>query len=183
MKEMLPTRRLKSKNSLELLYFQIWIKYKTWQKFQMLFNKILKKIASCESTSKEVLFESSNITSHVTLSLYSPRKWEDCVKFYNQNFTLKLVEKVLFCPTVLDNEWRWWFIISNCHLVTDCYEKIWSLYALESKQHRRTGRGARGAAAPSPLPPNFGRLRFFGQQEKIGAKPVFKDVSMCFLLL
>lgn len=28
----------------------------------MLFNKILKKIASCESTGKEVLFEYSNIT-------------------------------------------------------------------------------------------------------------------------
>ena len=42
--------------------------------------------------------------------------------------------------------------------------------------HRRTGRGARGAAAP----PNFGQLRFFGQQEKILAKPVFKDVSMFF---
>ena len=38
--------------------------------------------------------------------------------------------------------------------------------------------GARGAAAP----PNFGQLRFFGQHEKIWAKPVFKDVSM-FLLL
>ena len=35
--------------------------------------------------------------------------------------------------------------------------------------HRRTGRGARGAAAP----PNFGQLRFFGQREKIWAKPVF----------
>ena len=33
--------------------------------------------------------------------------------------------------------------------------------------------GARGAAAP----PKFGQLRFFGQQEKIWAKPVFKDVS------
>ena len=37
----------------------------------------------------------------------------------------------------------------------------------------RTG-GARGAAAP----PNFGQLRFFGQQEKIWAKPVVKDVSV-----
>ena len=37
----------------------------------------------------------------------------------------------------------------------------------------RTG-GARGAAAP----PNFGQLKFFGQQEKIWAKPVFKDFSM-----
>ena len=40
----------------------------------------------------------------------------------------------------------------------------------------RTGRGAvgwaRGAAAA--LPPNF------GQQEKIWAKPVFKDISMLF---
>ena len=43
--------------------------------------------------------------------------------------------------------------------------------------HRRTGRGgARGAAAP----PKFGQLRFFGQQEKIWAKPVFKDVSMFY---
>ena len=39
----------------------------------------------------------------------------------------------------------------------------------------RAGGGARGAAAP---PPNFGQLRFFGQQEKIWARPVFKDVSM-----
>ena len=38
--------------------------------------------------------------------------------------------------------------------------------------------GAREAAAP----PNFGRLRFFGQQEKIWAKPVFKDVSMFFFI-
>ena len=34
--------------------------------------------------------------------------------------------------------------------------------------------GARGAAAP----PNYGQLRFFGQQEKIWAKPVFKNISM-----
>ena len=34
--------------------------------------------------------------------------------------------------------------------------------------------GARGAAAP----PKFGQLRFFGQEEKIWAKPVFKDVFM-----
>ena len=37
-------------------------------------------------------------------------------------------------------------------------------------------RGARGAAAP----PNFGQLIFFGQQEKIWAKPAFKDVFMFF---
>ena len=36
--------------------------------------------------------------------------------------------------------------------------------------------GARGAAAP----PNFGQLRIFGQQEKIWAKPAFKDVFMSF---
>ena len=42
------------------------------------------------------------------------------------------------------------------------------------------GGGARAAAAPPP--PNFGQLRFFGQHEKIWAKPVFKDVCM-FLLL
>ena len=38
--------------------------------------------------------------------------------------------------------------------------------------------GARGAAAP----PSFGQLRFFGQQENIWAKPVFKDVSMFFFI-
>ena len=39
----------------------------------------------------------------------------------------------------------------------------------------RTG-GARGAAAP----PNFGQLRFFGQQEKIWAKPVLKTSPCLF---
>ena len=39
--------------------------------------------------------------------------------------------------------------------------------------------GARGAAGP----PKFGQLRFFGQQEKIWAKPVFKDVSMFFIFI
>ena len=39
--------------------------------------------------------------------------------------------------------------------------------------------GARGAAAP----PKFGLLRFFGQQEKIWAKPVFKDVAMFFIII
>ena len=43
--------------------------------------------------------------------------------------------------------------------------------------HRRTGRGGRGGAA---APPNFGQLRFFGQGEKIWAKPAFKDVSILF---
>ena len=38
--------------------------------------------------------------------------------------------------------------------------------------------GARGAAAP----PNFEQLGFFGQQEKIWAKPGFKDVFMFFFL-
>ena len=39
--------------------------------------------------------------------------------------------------------------------------------------------GARGAAAS----PNFGQLRFFGQQEKIWAKLFFKDVSVFFISL
>ena len=39
--------------------------------------------------------------------------------------------------------------------------------------------GARGAAAP----PKFGQLRFFGQQDKIWAKPVFKDVSVFFIII
>ena len=33
---------------------------------------------------------------------------------------------------------------------------------------------ARGAAAP----PNFGQLNFFGQQEKIWAKPDFEDLNI-----
>ena len=36
--------------------------------------------------------------------------------------------------------------------------------------------GTRGLQSP----PNFGLNRFFGQQEKIWAKPVFKDISMLF---
>ena len=44
---------------------------------------------------------------------------------------------------------------------------------------RAGGGEARGAAAP----PKFGQLRFCGQQEKIWAEPVFKDVSMFTLLL
>ena len=44
--------------------------------------------------------------------------------------------------------------------------------------HRRTGWGGEGAAAP----PKFGQLRFFEQQEKIWSKPVFKDVSMFFII-
>ena len=39
--------------------------------------------------------------------------------------------------------------------------------------------GARGPAAP----PKFGQLRFFGQQEKIWAKPVFKDISTFFFII
>ena len=41
------------------------------------------------------------------------------------------------------------------------------------------GPGGRRGLQP---PQNFRQLRIFGQQEKIWAKPVFKDVSM-FLLL
>ena len=39
--------------------------------------------------------------------------------------------------------------------------------------------GARGAAAPT----KFGQLRFFGQQEKIWAKLLLKDVSMFFIII
>ena len=47
---------------------------------------------------------------------------------------------------------------------------------MKDKAHRRTGRGREGGCSP----PNFGQLRFFGQREKIWAKPVFKDVSILF---
>ena len=45
--------------------------------------------------------------------------------------------------------------------------------------HRRTGRGGEGGCSP----PKFGQLRFFGRQEKTWAKPVFKDVSMFFIII
>ena len=41
--------------------------------------------------------------------------------------------------------------------------------------------GVRGGGAATP--PNFGQLRFFGQPEKIWAKPFFKGVSVFFLLV
>ena len=44
---------------------------------------------------------------------------------------------------------------------------------------RAGGGGGRGGAAP----PKFGQLRFCGQQEKIWAEPVFKDVSMFFIII
>ena len=46
-----------------------------------------------------------------------------------------------------------------------------------SKKLRRTCRG--GGEGGCSLP-NFGQRRFFGQREKIWAKPVFKDVSILF---
>ena len=39
-----------------------------------------------------------------------------------------------------------------------------------------------GVRAKGGMGGNLGQLKFFGQQEKIWAKPVFKDVSMIFLL-
>ena len=59
-------------------------------------------------------------------------------------------------------------------LQESCYVTILNIRAL-----RLIGVRARGAVAP----PNFGQLRFFGQQEKIWAEPVFKDISMFTLLL
>ena len=45
---------------------------------------------------------------------------------------------------------------------------------------RGGGGGLVGEGGWSPPPRNFGQLTFFGQQDKIWAKPVFKDVSMFF---
>ena len=47
----------------------------------------------------------------------------------------------------------------------------------------RKGQGGGGGARRAAVPPNFGQLRFFGQQEKISAKPVLKDVSMIRLII
>ena len=41
----------------------------------------------------------------------------------------------------------------------------------------------REAAPPPPKKKKIGQLRFFGQQEKIWAKPVFTDVLIFFLLV
>ena len=57
-------------------------------------------------------------------------------------------------------------------LESDCFINVFRSIGV------RAG-GARGAAAP----PKFGQLRFFGQQEKTWAKPVFKDVSMFFIII
>ena len=47
-------------------------------------------------------------------------------------------------------------------------------------RHRRTGqRGEVGLQPPQILE----NSDFFGEQEQIGAKPVFKDISMFILLL
>ena len=53
---------------------------------------------------------------------------------------------------------------------------------------RAGGGGGRGGGRPPPpppprgpaAPPNFGQLRFFGQQEKIWTKPGFEDVSVFY---
>ena len=52
---------------------------------------------------------------------------------------------------------------------------------LLTRVHRRTGRGARGAAPPPP--PKFGQLRCFWAAREIWAKPVFKYVSMFFIII
>ena len=45
---------------------------------------------------------------------------------------------------------------------------------------RETFIGVRGGTRGAAAPPKFEQLRFFGQQEKIWAKPGFKDVSLFF---
>ena len=64
--------------------------------------------------------------------------------------------------------------------VTEQIMVRWGWPALNGQgfPHRRTGRGGEGGCSP---PPHFGQLRFFGQLEKIWAKPGFKDVSLFFL--
>ena len=53
-------------------------------------------------------------------------------------------------------------------------------------RERDETREAGGGGAPPPPPKKkkkSGQLRFFGQQEKIWAKPVFTDVLIFFLLV
>ena len=90
----------------------------------------------------------------------------------------------LFCSVSLQNcsLTRWCFSqMVVLLLLRGLYKDLSSLHKEISSlviqgAHRRTGRGARGNAAP----PNFGQLRFFGQQEKIWAKPVFKKGRFFF---
>ena len=66
---------------------------------------------------------------------------------------------------------------SGCYCLTPSYYEVSDRgQTLAVVIGVRAGGGARGAAAP----PNFGQLRFFGQQEKIWAKQGFEDVSMFF---
>ena len=52
--------------------------------------------------------------------------------------------------------------------------------AVENNYQKPYAYGPRGGRQGAAAPPNFGHLRFFGQREKILAKPVFKDVSILF---
>ena len=69
------------------------------------------------------------------------------------------------------------FFSKNSH-VTQTFKILLSPYS-EIPWADGPGGGTRGAAAP----PNFGQLRFFGLQEKILSKTVFKDVSMIFFII
>ena len=63
--------------------------------------------------------------------------------------------------------------LNTCQLIYDHFvDKKPSNFTLASIGVRAGA--TRGAAAP----PNFGQLSLFGQQEKMWAKPVFKDVSV-----
>ena len=86
---------------------------------------------------------------------------------------------------------NWPFIIfiaikSYCkerRLMTECI--IFSyLYSIKCRPGINTSIGVRaGGARGAAASPNFGQLRFFGQQEKIWAKLFFKDVSVFFISL
>ena len=94
-------------------------------------------------------------------------------------FSMKYIKKTyLLCATVF-LVWNHRFVgFFGCYCLTPSYYEVSDRgQTLAVVIGVRAGGGGRGGLQP---PPNFGQLRFFGQQEKIWAKPGFEDVSMFF---
>ena len=97
----------------------------------------------------------------------------------------------MFFPNKPDEDWYWpveiLYTLASLTLLDQSLQwSFWLQFYDESDDDEdrfilhwccigvRAGGGGEGGCSP----PDFGQLRFLGQQEKIWAKPVFKDVSM-----